>query len=75
MKKIILSLLLCSSLGATAQDYIPPKEPEVQQKLKQWQDKKFGIIIHWGLYSIPGIVESWNLCSEEEDWIPRPKKH
>lgn len=39
MKKIILSLLLCSSLGAAAQDYIPPKEQEVQQKLKQWQDK------------------------------------
>ncbi|MCL1676423.1 alpha-L-fucosidase [Elizabethkingia meningoseptica] len=72
MKKIFLSLLFCSSLGITAQDYIPPKEAGVQQKLKQWQDKKFGLIIHWGLYSIPGIVESWNLCSEEEDWIPRP---
>jgi alpha-L-fucosidase len=46
-----------------------PKEPEVRAKLDKWQDQKFGMLIHWGLYSVPGIVESWNLCSE--DWINR----
>lgn len=25
--------------------------------------------IHWGLYAVPGIIESWALCSE--DWIER----
>lgn len=28
------------------------------------------MIIHWGLYAVPGIVESWELCSE--DWVNRP---
>ena len=46
-----------------------PKDPLVQQKLDHWQDQKFGIIIHWGLYAVPGIIESWSLCSEE--WITR----
>ena len=23
------------------------------------------------LYSVPGIVESWSICSEDVDWIPR----
>lgn len=46
-----------------------PAEPEVKAKLEKWQDQKFGIILHWGLYAVPGIVESWNLCSEE--WIER----
>ncbi|OLY94739.1 alpha-L-fucosidase [Cnuella takakiae] len=46
-----------------------PKEAAVKEKLDKWQDQKFGIIIHWGLYSVPGIMESWNLCSE--DWIDR----
>ncbi|HEY5773236.1 MAG TPA: alpha-L-fucosidase, partial [Chitinophagaceae bacterium] len=41
----------------------------VKAKLEKWQDQKFGIILHWGLYAVPGIVESWNLCSEE--WIER----
>jgi len=25
--------------------------------------------LHWGLYSVPGIVESWSICNE--DWIDR----
>jgi len=27
------------------------------------------MIIHWGLYAVPGIIESWSLCSE--DWVRR----
>lgn len=51
--------------------YVAPTDPAVQAKLAQWQDLKFGMIIHWGLYAVPGIVESWSICSEDEDWIPR----
>jgi len=46
-----------------------PTDTLVRQKLDQWQDLKFGMIIHWGLYAVPGIIESWALCSE--DWIDR----
>ncbi len=46
-----------------------PSDPQVKQKLDQWQDQKFGMIIHWGLYAVPGIIESWELCSEV--WIER----
>lgn len=49
--------------------YEPPSDPAVKARLEQWQDLKFGIIIHWGLYAVPGIIESWALCSE--DWIER----
>ncbi|WP_321424710.1 alpha-L-fucosidase [uncultured Bacteroides sp.] len=52
-------------------EYDWPKEKEVLAKLDKWQDMKFGILFHWGLYSIPGIVESWSICSEDFDWIPR----
>ena len=48
-----------------------PAEKEVLRKLDQWQDLKFGVLLHWGLYSVPGIVESWSICSEDEEWIPR----
>lgn len=51
------------------QTYEWPTEPEVKAKLEKWRDQKFGIILHWGLYAVPGIIESWNLCSE--DWIER----
>jgi len=52
-------------------EYEWPKEKEVLANLDKWQDMKFGVLFHWGLYSIPGIVESWSVCSEDVDWIPR----
>lgn len=46
-----------------------PSDPLVRQNLQQWQDQKFGVLLHWGIYSVPGIVESWSICCE--DWIKR----
>lgn len=54
-----------------SKSYTPPSSPKILTRLDKWQDLKFGIIIHWGLYSELGIVESWSICSEEEDWIDR----
>jgi len=50
-------------------EYEAPTDPLVKQKLDKWQDQKFGLILHWGLYAVPGIIESWQICSE--DWIER----
>lgn len=54
-----------------ATDYVWPTDQKVLDKLDKWQDQKFGVLFHWGLYSVPGIVESWSICSEDVDWIPR----
>lgn len=80
MKKVltIVTLLVSLFVKLDAQEngvhqqstvYEWPKDVQVKQKLDSWQDKKFGMIIHWGLYAVPGIMESWTLCSE--DWIDR----
>ena len=50
MKKILLILLLPFLV----------KSQSVEQKKMQWfKDAKLGIFIHWGLYSVNGISESW----------------
>jgi len=76
IKIAVLLIGICSNV--VAQDhgvhhqsttYEWPKDPLVKQKLDKWQDQKFGMIIHWGLYAVPGIIESWSICSE--DWIER----
>lgn len=54
-------------------DYEWPTDQQVLDKLDKWQDQKFGVLFHWGLYSVPGIVESWSICSEDVDWISRKK--
>lgn len=50
--------------------YVWPKEPAVRASLERWQGYKFGLLIHMGLYSELGTVESWGLCPE--DWVTRP---
>lgn len=54
-----------------ASGYVWPTDSLVLQKLDKWQDLKFGVLFHYGLYSVPGIVESWSICSEDEEWISR----
>jgi Alpha-L-fucosidase. len=78
---LVMSLLLVSSsyqakaqqgfVHESSTEYQWPEEKGVLKKLDAWQDQKFGVLFHWGLYSIPGIVESWSICSEDVDWIPR----
>ena len=71
MRRVFLAVLLALvSLSAAAQ-YEWPTDKAVLEKLDEWQDLKFGVLMHWGLYSVPGIVESWNICNE--DWIVRPE--
>jgi len=69
----IFSLLFYLFMPALpAQDpYLPPQDSLVKKKLSQWQDLKFGLLMHWGTYSQWGIVESWSLCNEDEDWCKR----
>ncbi|MFS2185792.1 alpha-L-fucosidase [Mucilaginibacter sp. Mucisp84] len=49
--------------------YQLPKDSLVRQKLARWQDKKFGLFMHWGTYSQWGVAESWTICPD--DWVTR----
>ena len=53
------------------QIWFQPADAAVQQKLSQWQDYKFGLMMHWGTYSQWGVVESWSICPEDEGWTQR----
>ena len=39
-------------------------DPLVLKKLETFQDWKFGLIMHWGIYSQWGCIESWPLVEE-----------
>lgn len=79
MKKSLLTLsgvcflLLILNAQHEPQTYVPETDPLVQQKLEQWQDLKFGLLMHWGAYSQWGIVESWSICPEDYGWCERKK--
>lgn len=68
---ILLVVLFLSTFTAFSQEYKSPKDAKVAENLAHWGDKKFGLFMHWGIYSIPGIVESWSINAEDANWIPR----
>lgn len=74
---LILALFFITQLNGQAiyehERYVPETDPLVLEKLSQWQDLKFGLLMHWGPYSQWGIVESWSLCPEEYGWCERKK--
>ena len=72
---IFLTFLLASNAQAIHEDirYVPETDKMVLKKLEQWQDLKFGLLMHWGPYSQWGVVESWSICPEDYDWCQRTK--
>ena len=77
--RFLLLLLFGGSLSLLTaqheeQTYYPVEDPLVQEKLEQWQDMKFGLLMHWGAYSQWGIVESWSICPEDYGWCQRKKE-
>lgn len=57
MKKVLLSLsvLLFANMGIGQNTYQPT--PEIRKAREDFQDAKFGIFLHWGLYSMIGAGE------------------
>lgn len=73
---LCLALTTATTFGQAIYEderYVPETDPLVLEKLEQWQDIKFGLLMHWGAYSQWGIVESWSLCPEDYGWCQRTK--
>jgi len=68
MKQFLLTMLF--GVGAMAQSYQPTPE---NLNARQWfQDNKFGLFVHWGVYSVIGRGE-W-VMNEEKIPIPEYEK-
>jgi len=65
MKRILLqaAIALASCASAFAQQHVPPSE--ISQKMQWFSDAKLGIFIHWGIYSVNGVDESWSFHNKK----------
>ena len=71
-KYTFIALFLLASLSTFAQTDQQPEpetDPVITNRISQWQDLKFGFMMHWGIYSQWEVVESWSICNEP--WINR----
>jgi alpha-L-fucosidase len=67
MTRILFGLVMAAVLlpaGLQAQSYTP--EPENLANRAWFQDAKFGLFVHWGVYSVLG-VEEWVMQIQEID--------
>lgn len=68
----ILTISTFNFQPARAQhDSIPESDPAIVGRIGEWQDLKFGFMMHWGIYAQWGCVESWSICNES--WITRER--
>ncbi|MEQ9217480.1 MAG: alpha-L-fucosidase [Cyclobacteriaceae bacterium] len=56
MKRLIILLLI--PFFATGQQKITPES--IEEKMQWFADAKLGIFIHWGIYAVNGVSESWS---------------
>lgn len=64
MKKSMLAILCAMAIHGNAQ-YQPSWESLDKRPTPQWwKDAKFGIFIHWGVYSVPG----WSTKGNYAEW-------
>ena len=66
MKKLLLAAILLTRVAPSySQLYQPNWESLDKRPTPQWfQDAKFGIFIHWGVYSVPG----WSSKGNYAEW-------
>ena len=74
MKNLSLIIIMLTGLIMHSQ---PQDSLSVHQEKMQWfQDAKLGIFIHWGLYAVDGIDESWSFYNgyiSHQDYLKQTK--
>lgn len=48
--------------------YVEPSSPFVRERLEWFKDQKLCLMMHFGLYSIWGLSESWPLSTKDAFW-------
>ncbi len=60
----MLFLCLISVAPAQSGQTGQPVSPSAEERMKWFADAKLGIFIHWGIYAVNGIDESWAFYNE-----------
>ena len=71
---MIICYFFLQQVSAQHKEYYPDPDTVIQKRLEEWQDLKFGLLMHWGPYSQWGVVESWSICPEDLSWATGARK-
>jgi alpha-L-fucosidase len=57
------TLLLASAIAS------PGKDPAQEERLKWWDEARFGMFIHWGVYAVPAGIYQGREIDRNGEWI------
>jgi len=67
----LFSLVFLFNLTAFSQktktNFLSETKAQKEQRMKWWEDARFGLFIHWGLYSVP--AGEWKGDTTHAEWI------
>lgn len=74
MKTPLLLLAFCFSVSSPVRVHAAESNPAseatgkgapVEERMRWFKDAKFGVFIHWGIYAVDGVGESWSFFNGE----------
>lgn len=66
MKNLFLLPVIVFFTAVQAQQKVDPTE--IKEKMEWYADAKLGIFIHWGIYAVDGVSESWSFHNGTVTW-------
>lgn len=67
----MVAMLACLA-GLTSVSMSPPQALKVDPRMDWWREARFGMFIHWGLYSV--LAGEWNGNKGHAEWIRESAK-
>jgi alpha-L-fucosidase len=67
MTKILIAFLLSINLCQSQNNFLHETKSQYDARMSWWKEARFGLFIHWGLYSIP--AGEWKGKTEYGEWI------
>jgi len=81
MKKYLLSVVMISMVIITfsckpkpPKDYLHETKEQIAERMEWWHDARFGMFIHWGIYSVPAGVYKGEDIPGIGEWIMNTAK-
>ena len=65
MIKTALSVIIAIAVSASAFAQSKVNPDSIRKKMQWFADAKLGIFIHWGIYAVNGIDESWSFYNKK----------
>ncbi|SIS48249.1 alpha-L-fucosidase [Zobellia uliginosa] len=69
MKVVLFAFVAILTLGIGLAQDKEVKKLSDDERMAWWRDAKFGMFIHWGVYSIPGGERNGEICGGGAEWI------